>query len=103
LGRRREMRGSGRTGREGIVDVHHHELGEDPMAVVRRIYSQFGLPLTQAAEVRMRAFLAEHPRDGQGRHEYAPEPFGLDREELARRFRAYCEHFGVRPEMSLRQ
>jgi hypothetical protein len=88
---------------ERIVDVHHHELAADPMALVRRIYSQFDLPLTAAADARMRAFLAEHPRNGQGRHEYAPEPFGLDREDLARRFRVYSEHFGVRPELPLRQ
>jgi hypothetical protein len=103
LGRSLELRRSGRIAAERVVDVHHHELGADAMAVVRRIYSQFEMPLTPAAEDRMRAFLAEHPRDGQGRHEYAPEPFGLDREELARRFRAYYEHFGVRREMPLQQ
>jgi hypothetical protein len=99
LGRSLELRRSGRIAPERIVDVHHHELGADPMAVVRRIYAQFHVPLTEAAEARMRAFLAEHPRESQGRHEYAPEPFGLDREELARRFRDYSEHFGVRPEL----
>jgi hypothetical protein len=103
LGRSLELRRSGRVSPERIVDVHHHELGADPMAVVRRIYVQFDWPLSQAAEARMRAYLAEHPRDGQGRHEYAPEPFGLDREELARRFRAYYEHFGVRPEVPMRR
>jgi hypothetical protein len=99
LGRSLELRRSGRIAPERIVDVHHHEVGADPMAVVRRIYSQFQVPLTDAADARMRAFLAEHPRESQGRHEYAPEPFGLDREELARRFRDYSEHFGVRLEM----
>jgi hypothetical protein len=71
------------------------------MSVVHRIYAQFDLPLSAATETRMRTFLAGHPRHAQGRHEYAPEPFGLDREDLARRFRAYSEHFGVRPEMPL--
>ena len=103
LERSLELRRSGRIAPERIVDVHHHELAADPMALVRRIYAQLDLPLTAATDARMRAFLAEHPRDGQGRHEYAPEPFGLDREDLARRFRAYSEHFGVRPEMPLRQ
>jgi len=101
LERSLQLRRSGRISPDQIVDVHHHELAADPMAVVHRIYLQFDLPLTAAAETRMRAFLAEHPKDGQGRHEYAPEPFGLDREELARRFRAYYEHFGVRPETPL--
>ena len=103
LERSLELRRSGRVSPERIVDVHHHEIAADPMALVRRIYAQFDLPLTAAADTRMRAFLAEHPRNGQGRHEYSAEPFGLDREDLARRFRAYSEHFGVRPELPLRQ
>jgi hypothetical protein len=103
LERSLELRRSGRVPPARIVDVHHHELVADSMSVVHRIYSQFDLPLPATADARMRAFLAGHPRGAQGRHEYAPEPFGLDREDLARRFRAYSEHFGVRPEMPLRQ
>jgi Sulfotransferase family len=103
LERSLELRRSGRVPPARIVDVHHHELVADPMSVVHRIYSQFDLPLPATADARMRAFLAGHPRGAQGRHEYAPEPFGLDREDLARRFQAYSEHFGVRPEMPLRQ
>src|SRR5262245_8473647 len=102
LERSLELRRSGRVAPEGVVDVHHHELATDPMAVVRRIYSQFDMPLTPVAEARMRAFSAEHPRGAQGRHEYALEPFGLDRDDLARRFRAYTERFGVPPELPLR-
>jgi Sulfotransferase family len=103
LERSLELRRSGRVPPARIVDVHHHELVADPMSVAHRIYSQFDLLLPATADARMRAFLAGHPRGAQGRHEYAPEPFGLDREDLARRFRAYSEHFGVRPEMPLRQ
>jgi hypothetical protein len=102
LERSLELRRSGRASPARVVDVHHHEFVADPMSVVRRIYSQFDLPLSASVDARMRAFLAGHPRNAQGRHEYASEPFGLDREDLARRFRAYSEHFGVRPEMPLR-
>jgi hypothetical protein len=101
LERSLELRRSGRVPPARIVDVHHHELAADPMSVVHRIYSQFGMTLTTVTEARMRAFLEGHPRHAQGRHEYTPEPFGLDREDLARRFRAYSEHFGVRPEVPL--
>jgi sulfotransferase family protein len=93
-----ELRRNGRVVPERLVDIHHHEFVGDPIGVVRRIYSQFQMPLTPAAEARMRSFQKAHPRDGHGRHEYTLATFGLDAHEVARRFRAYSEHFGVRPE-----
>jgi hypothetical protein len=65
------------------------------MATVRRIYAQFRMSLTPSAEARMRTFLAANPQGKHGRHEYAPNTFGLDPLELEARFRAYSEYFGV--------
>jgi len=98
LERSLELRRTGRVAPERLIDVHHHEVVDDPMGVVRRIYSQFEMPLTTAAEARMRAFLEANPRHKHGPHDYALDAFGLDAQDLIRRFRAYSEHFGVRPE-----
>ena len=103
LERSLELRRNGQISSERLVDVHHHELVADPMAVVRRIYSQLQLPLTPAALERMEAFLVENPRDRHGQHEYTLDTFGLDAQDLARRFKAYSEHFGVRSEMPARR
>ena len=99
LERSLELRRSGRVSPERVVDVQYRELARDPMATVRRIYAQFTMPLTPAAERRMRKFLAENQQDKHGRHHYAPDNFGLDTQDLAERFKAYSDYFGVPSEV----
>jgi hypothetical protein len=81
-----------------FFDVHHHELVEDPLGTVRRLYAHFDLGLGAPAEARMRQHLAESPRDRNGTHAYSLAAFGLDPDDLRRRFKAYGEHFGIRAE-----
>ncbi len=90
-----QFRRSGRVAADRFLDVHYHELVRDPLAAVRRIYAHFDIPLTEAAETRMRHFLAENPKDKHGPHRYSLETFGLDADDLACRFKAYREHFGI--------
>jgi hypothetical protein len=78
-----------------LLDVTYPDLMRDPLAVVRRIYAQFDLPLTALTETRMRRFLAEHPRDREGHHEYSLEQFGLNADRERERFRIYRERFGL--------
>jgi hypothetical protein len=94
-----ELRRSGRVAPERVVDVQYRELTKDPLATVRRIYEQFSMPLSAVAERRMRAFLAENQQDKHGRHHYDLENFGLDPQDLAQRFKAYSEYFGVPSEL----
>lgn len=97
-----ELRRTGRVAADRLVDVHYDELLVDPMAVVRRIYAQLQMPLSAVAEARMREFAARNPRDRHGPHRYALDTFGLDSRDLALRFKAYSDHFGVRPEVPAR-
>jgi hypothetical protein len=89
------VRDGGRVPAERFVDVHYADLVRDPIGVVRRIYAHFDMRFTEGAELRMRRFLAEHPKDKHGRHEYTLEEFGLDREEERRRYAWYQERFGL--------
>jgi len=98
-----QVRSSGRIAAERFLDVHYHELLDDPIATVRRVYAHFRLPLSDDAERRMRGHLADHPQGKHGPHQYAFEPFGLDPDDIAHRFKGYCEHFGVRPERGARR
>ena len=59
----------------GLVDVALTELHTDPMGAVRRIYTEFGLELSPAAEARMQAFLANNGRDKHGKNRYKTEWF----------------------------
>ena len=103
LERSLELRRTGRVTPDRLVDVHYHKLVKDPMATVRWIYAQFRMSLTPYAEARMRKFLAANPQGKHGRHEYAPNTFGLDPQELETRFRVYSEYFGVPSESAARR
>jgi hypothetical protein len=94
-----QLRRSGRLPADRFLDVHYHELIRDPMAVVERLYAHFDMPLTAPAAAAMRAFLDANPKDKHGAHRYTAEAFGLDTDDLSRRFKAYREYFGVPSEL----
>lgn len=89
------VRDGGTVPGERFFDVQYTDLVRDPLGVVRRIYAHFDMRLTDAAENRMRRFLAENPKDKHGRHEYTLEQFGLDRDEEWQRYAWYRERFGL--------
>jgi len=80
---------------ERFVDVWYSQLMEDPLAVVRRIYRHFALPLSGDAEARMRAYLATNPKDRHGRHVYSLAQFGLDPDVERARYRDYWDRWGT--------
>ncbi len=81
-----------------FMDLHFREILADPLGCVRRIYRHFDLTLRPAAEARMGAFLARHPREEHGSHDYSLGGFGLDPEAVWQTFKSYCEGFGVERE-----
>ena len=81
-----------------ILDLHLAEIAADPIDCIRRIYAHFDLPLRPEFESRMQGYLAAHPKDEFGVHQYGLEAFGLDPAAIAQTFKAYCEHFRVEPE-----
>jgi hypothetical protein len=83
---------------ERILDVAFGELVRDEIAMVRRIYAHFGMPLSAEAEARMRRFLAGNPADKHGRHTYTLAAAGLDPVAERRRYAAYQERFAVASE-----
>jgi hypothetical protein len=81
-----------------VFDVHFADLMADPIAMVRRIYTHFDLPLSEDAEARMRRFLADNPADKHGGHRYGFAATGLDLSVERRRYAAYQSHFGIASE-----
>jgi hypothetical protein len=98
LARAMRVRHAGTIAADRFVDVHYHELLQDPIAAVRRIYAHFELPLTVRAEGRMRRYLMRNPQHKHGRHDYDLETFGLDGPSLDRHFRPYREFFAIESE-----
>jgi hypothetical protein len=87
-----------RRGDAGFADLAYRDFVRDPIAAVRGAYARFGEALTPEAEAAMRAQLAASPQGRWGKHAYAAEDFGLRREVIDERFRAYRERFGVEAE-----
>jgi hypothetical protein len=78
-----------------FLDVLYQDVLSDPLKVVRRVYDFIGLDLEPATERVMQRWLAQNTQTKHGLHSYRLEDFGLRREELAPRFEAYCDRFGV--------
>ncbi len=75
-----------------FLDIAYDDLVSDPLAVVGRVYSAFGLELSRAAADAMRALVTEGATDG-GRpaHRYTLADFGLTPGQVDRRFaRSTC-------------
>ena len=76
-------------GGEQMVDVLFDDFATDQMAVVRRIYDQFGWQLDADSTARMEAFLRREPKDGHGRHEYSLAMIGVQPAEIETHYRDY--------------
>ena len=82
------------------IDVLFHEFMADDLAMVERIYSRAGLPMTGQVRAVLQRFIDEHPRGRHGQVIYdLREDFGVDPGALRERFNTYFEHFPVRAEV----
>jgi hypothetical protein len=95
-----KARRDGRIPVDRVLDVSYRELVHEPLAAVGRIYAHFDLPWTTEARARMQQYLAANPHGRNGRHRYSLGAFGLDRDDLSRRFQAYCAQVGIDREES---
>jgi hypothetical protein len=87
--RRREELG------DDVLHLRFPDLVGDPIGAMRRILEFAEVPWTRVAEEAMRRWVAENPSDKHGVHGYTAEEFGLDSSDLAERFGAYREAFGL--------
>jgi hypothetical protein len=77
-----------------FVDVPHHGLRSDPLAVIEGIYEEFGLDLTREVRKRMQVYLGRNPEGKHGLHCCSLEQFGLEASRVKMRFRRYRESYG---------
>jgi LPS sulfotransferase NodH len=78
-----------------FVDVNYNQLVADPLAVVRRIYRHFEMPLSKTAAERMRQLALKRSRYSGGRTALTLADAGLDVSVQENRFRGYCRRFGI--------
>jgi hypothetical protein len=81
------------------VDVMFDEIIRDDVQAASGVLEQAGLPVTDECRADLETYMASHPRGKHGRVVYDLEgDFGLDADELRRRFAFYTDVFQIRPE-----
>ena len=86
------------SGAATFVDVHYHDLVSNTFGTLRGLYDKLGIPFDVEDEAAVRAFYDEQNEKrkmGKKRQEYALAEYGLDEDEVRRRFKPYCDRFGV--------
>ena len=76
-----------------FFDIGFAEMRPDPLPAIERLYEWLGVELTDEVVDRMRAWWAANPADKRGVHEYQPEQYGIDLDELRKQFAFYNDRF----------
>ena len=83
---------------ERFVDLRYADLMADPAAAVSSIYSAFGWDEPDTSAENIHSYLARKPRGAKGSHDYSLATFGLDADDVRRRYAGYLERFSIDPE-----
>ena len=76
-----------------FLDIGYRDLVRAPLETVRRIYEYFGFEYSQVMENDMKRWLAENRQHKHGVHRYSLEQFGLNADDLHRKFASYYETY----------
>jgi hypothetical protein len=87
------FRDAGREDR--FIDFGFREMQTDPIDAVRRLYAWLGEDFSAEAEARMTQWRVDNAREKQAAHHYTPAEFGLDADDLRKRFSFYTDRFDV--------
>jgi hypothetical protein len=94
------IRDSGSLPAEQITDVVYRDLVADPIGTVTNLYRTWGLPMSDEALARLRAYVdARHRNRRAGEHHYRFEDTGLDLAEHRAIVADYQQRFGVPSEV----
>jgi hypothetical protein len=76
-----------------FIDVMYSDTASDPAGTVQRVYDQLGLALGADTLSAMQAWLDDNRREDRDPHHYTLEQFGFTRDQLARDYALYRQHF----------
>jgi hypothetical protein len=76
-----------------FFDIGFAEMRPDPLPVIVRFYGWLGDQLTPEVAARMQAWWKANPAEKQGIHEYSPEQYGIDLDDLRSQFAFYNDRF----------
>lgn len=78
-----------------FFDVDFVELVKDPEVVVRRIHEHFSLPYPDSMPAAIDDWLHNGRADKKGQHRYSASVYGLDPDDIDRRYARYIERFQI--------
>jgi len=84
-----------RIGEERFVDIDYREVGREPLVQAEHVLARMGVPIDSSVEAALADFMAGNQREQRPAHDYSLERFGLDEEEIKRRFADYRARFIV--------
>ena len=87
------VRDRGAIAPERSVDLRFDEFMADEFGVAEQVFGLVGEPVTDDALTAMSEYLAGHQRGRLGRVVTSCEMFGLDEDELRKRFAPYVSRF----------
>ncbi|WP_340317707.1 sulfotransferase family protein [Rhizorhabdus argentea] len=76
-----------------ILDIGFSDITSNDGEVVRRIYEEFGLPLTEKSQQGMREWSERNPRNKHGGHSYSAAKFGTTDDVIRTSFADYIDRF----------
>jgi hypothetical protein len=87
------IRDRGVIASERSIDVRFADFMEDELGVAEHVFALVDEPVTDGARTAMAHYIANHERGRLGRVETSCEMFGLDEDDLRKRFAPYVERF----------
>jgi hypothetical protein len=80
---------------ERLLNVQYHEFVDDPMAVARRIYAKFDIPLTPEGEAAMIRHTVDNAREKRPQHSYTDKNASEWAQRVRQAFDRYQTYFNV--------
>ncbi len=76
-----------------FYDIGFAEMRPDPIPAINGFYKWLGVELSDDVTARMQTWWETNPADKQGVHEYHPEQYGIDLDQLRTQFAFYNDRF----------
>ena len=89
----RAMEFRARVGDERFADVPFMALQRDPVTAIAASYDRVGLELSDASRREIEAWAGSHEPGSHGTHHYDLADFGIDAEDVRKRFSTYLAAF----------
>ena len=76
-----------------FYDMLYTDLSKNPIEVIHKMYTHFGLTLTNRAEQNMKEFLNKNPKHKHGEHQYSLSHYGLSEAAISSCFKTYIQRY----------